>query len=67
MGAKDNNKSSLNNKMASAVKVFPTFAGMIDQDVSMWLRDCKIIAKTLNMDDETTRKILILVLKDKAL
>ncbi|KRH92951.1 putative transposable element [Pseudoloma neurophilia] len=68
MASNDNNKtSSFNNDMASAAKAFPTFAGIIEQDVSIWTRDCKLIARKQEIDDETTRKVMILTLREKGL
>ncbi|KRH93398.1 pol polyprotein [Pseudoloma neurophilia] len=61
-----NNKSILYD-MASAAKVFPTFSGKHDEDVTTWLRDTKLIAKTLNMSEETHRQMIIISLRDKAL
>ncbi|KRH92925.1 LTR retrotransposon, partial [Pseudoloma neurophilia] len=60
------NNNKFNYDMASAVKIMPRFSGEDTEDVTVWLRDCALVAVTAMMSEDTTLRAMILALDGKA-
>ncbi|MGL4850996.1 MAG: reverse transcriptase domain-containing protein [Clostridium sp.] len=58
---------SLNNNMATAIKVVKPFEGEVGEDVTVWLRDTLMICRISGLSGEETSKVIILALRGKAL
>ena len=54
------------NDMASAAKLMPKFTGADTEDSTIWIRDCKLVAKMAGFSEETTIRAMVLALDGSA-